>query len=93
MSELTGLSVSTIDRLRTAEKDNYSLDQVMVICIALHLPPWLSSQMIKRAGLLLKDTELHNVYRAILDCMFMDSLEMVQAFLVESGYKPLKLKA
>jgi len=93
MSELTGLSVSTIDRLRTAEKDNYSLDQVMVICIVLHLPPWLSSQMIKRAGLLLKDTEQHNVYRAILDCMFMDPLEMVQAFLVESGYKPLKLKA
>lgn len=91
--ERTGLSESTITRLRTKESDNYKMDQVIILCVALHLPPWLSSEMLYKAGLMLRRTKQHRAYRLILDCMFMDSVEMVQSFLVSTGCKPLKPKA
>lgn len=91
--ERTSLSESTITRLRTRESDNYKMDQVVVLCVALHLPPWLSSEMLCKAGLTLRCTRQHRAYRLILDCMFMDSVEMVQNFLTSSGCKPLKPKA
>ena len=91
--ERCGLSESTITRLRTKESDNYKLDQIIVLCVALHLPPWLSGEMLNKAGLTLRHTKQHRAYRLILDCLFMDSLEEVQSFLVESGCNKLKLKA
>lgn len=91
--ERTGLSESTITRLRTKESDNYKMDQVVVLCVALHLPPWLSSEMLYKAGLALRRTKQHRAYRLILDCMFMDSVEMVQNFLTSTGCRPLKPKA
>lgn len=91
--EKTGLSESTITRLRTRESDNYKLDQVIVLCVALHLPPWLSSEMLSKAGVMLRHTKQHRAYRLILDCMFMDSVETVQDFLTASGCTPLKPKA
>jgi len=93
MEERSGISVSTISRLRRAEKNNYSLDQVVVLCVAMNLPPWLSSELLAQAGLMLRRTKQHRAYRLILDCMFMDKVETVQSFLRASGCEPLKLKA
>lgn len=91
--ERTGLSESTITRLRTKESDNYKMDQVVILCVALHLPPWLSSEMLYKAGLTLRRTKQHRAYRLILDCMFMDSVKMIQSFLASTDCKPLKPKA
>ena len=93
LEERSGISVSTISRLRRKERANYSLDQVVALCVALRLPPWLSGELLARAGLMLRRTKQHRAYRLILDCMFMDSLDTVQDFLKGSGCEPLKLKA
>ena len=93
LEERSGISVSTISRLRRKERANYSLDQVVALCVALRLPPWLSGELLARAGLMLRRTKQHRAYRLILDCMFMDSLDTVQNFLKASGCEPLKLKA
>lgn len=93
MEELSGISVSTISRLRRKERSNYSIDQIIAICVTLHLPPWLSSELLSQAGILLRRTKQHRAYRMILDCLFMDSLDKVQGFLVEAGCERLKLKA
>ena len=69
------------------------MDQVITLCIALQLPPWLSAELLDRAGLLLRRTKQHRAYRLILDCMFMDTLDTVQSFLRASGCEALKLKA
>ncbi len=91
LEEKASVSNRTISRLRTEERREYSLDQIIAICIALHLPPWLSHEMIHRAGFLLRSTRQHQAYRFILDCLFMDSVEEVQTFLTNSGFQPLKL--
>lgn len=91
--ERCGLSESTITRLRTKESDNYKMDQIIVLCVSLHLPPWLSSEMLNKAGLTLRSTKQHRAYRLIMDCLFMDSIDDIQNFLTASGCKPMKLKA
>lgn len=92
MEERAGISARTISRMRTQERRDYSLDQVIAICIALQLPPWLSREMIAKAGFLLRPIKQHQAYQLVLDCMFMDSIEDVQRFLLEAGCNKLKLK-
>lgn len=91
MEEKAGISARTISRMRTQERRDYSLDQVIAICIALQLPPWLSREMIAKAGYLLRPIKQHQAYQLVLDCMFMDSVEDVQQFLVEAGCSKLRL--
>lgn len=91
MEERAGISARTISRMRTQERRDYSLDQVIAICIALQLPPWLSREMIAKAGYLLRPIKQHQAYQLVLDCMFMDTVEDVQRFLVEAGCDKLRL--
>ena len=93
MEERAGISARTISRMRTQERRDYSLDQVIAICIALQLPPWLSREMIAKAGYLLRPIKQHQAYQLVLDCMFMDSVEDVQRFLAEAGCEKLRLNS
>ncbi len=86
-----GISGRTITRLRNQERRDYSLDQVIALCVALQLPPWLSREMLARAGFVLRPTKQHQAYQLVLDCMFMDRLEDVQRFLAEAECEPLRL--
>lgn len=90
LEEKTGISARTISRLRTEERREYTLDQVIAICVALHLPTWLSRELLQRAGLLLRKTRQHLAYQCVLDCMFMDEVEDVQRFLLSCGLEKLK---
>ena len=40
------ISRSTLLRLRTEERKQYDLDQIVAICVGLHLPPSLSENFI-----------------------------------------------
>lgn len=91
LAEKSYLSVSTIARLRAEEKLNYNLDQIVAICVAMHLPPWLSEALLDRAHLDIKRYGPFGYYREILDCYFMDDIDTVQAFLINNGLKPLAL--
>ncbi len=92
LEEKACISSRTISRLRTEERRDYSLDQTIAICIALHLPPWLSREMLVKAGYVLRPTKQHRAYQMALDCLFMDTVEDVQNFLVEAGCEKLRLK-
>ena len=91
LEERAGISSRTLSRMRTQERREYSLDQVIAICVALQLPPWLSREMIAKAGFLLRPIKQHQAYQLVLDCMFMDAVEDVQRFLLEAGCEKLRL--
>ena len=91
LAERAMLSRSTVHRYRTGKGRQYRLDTVVALCIALRLPPWLSDELLKRAGLCVSRYGDLDYYGEILDCCFMDSLRDVQAYLIRSGYPPLKL--
>ena len=85
------ISRSTLLRLRTEERKRYNLDQIIAICIGLHLPPWLSEILLDKAGLSVKRYGPYGYYGTILDCFYMDSINDVQQFITENGFDPLDL--
>lgn len=91
LEELAHISERTIKRLRIEERKDYSLDQVIAICLALHLPPEFSLDLIEKAGFVLRKTPEHLIYRVILRTMCMESIDTVQARLRACGCAPLRL--
>ena len=85
------ISRSTLLRLRTEERKQYSLDQVIAICIGLHLPPWLSEILLDRARLSVQRFGPYAYYGMILDCFYLDTIYDVQQFIADNGYEPLQL--
>ena len=85
------ISRSTLMRLRTEERKEYQLDQVIAICVGLHLPPWLSAILLEKAGLSVKRYGPKGYYGTILDCFYMDTIKEVQQFLSDNGYDELML--
>lgn len=85
------ISRRTLLRLRTEERKTYNLDQIIAICIGLHLPPWLSEILLEKAHLSVQRFGPFGYYGTILDCFYMDSIDDVQEFLKNNGYEPLNL--
>ena len=92
LAEQMSVSESSIRRLRE-ERDDYSLDQIIAVCIGLHLPPEFSADLLKKAGRSLRDTPDHLIYKAILQTMYMKSLGEVQAMLKDYGCRTLNLRS
>ena len=82
----------TIRRYRSTEQTSYNPDIVVAVCIALHLPPWLSRLMLDKAGFTVKSYGPRGYYGEILDCCFMDSIPEVQDYLRSAGYPLLRLQ-
>lgn len=69
------LSVSTIKRLRGNEDYNISIKTVVIICISLKLAPALSDDLLRKAGLIFKNTKEHMAYKTILSLHYTKSLQ------------------
>lgn len=91
LAEESMLSDSTIKRMRTGDRD-LQLDYVIAICIGLHLQPEYSFDLIEKAGLRLRSTPEHLIYRSILQTMYREKLSTIQKLLKDSGCSELNLK-
>jgi transcriptional regulator with XRE-family HTH domain len=87
------VSSRTISRYRTGETKSYSEDKIVAMCVAMRLPPWLSRELVKAAGLGLSETPHQRLCMMILDCMYTASVDEVQAILNCFGEDALKLTA
>ena len=92
LAERAMLSRKTIERYRSRRTEAYSPDAVVAICLALHLPPWLSRIMLEKARISVQSYGPKGYYGEILDCCFMDTLPQIQEYLRDAGYPELKLK-
>lgn len=79
------VSESTIGRYRTGKVKHYSEKNVVALCVAMHLPPWLSFNLIEKAGFALAETEEQQAYLMVLSCMYMRSVDEVNDYLKERG--------
>jgi len=93
LSEKTGISVPVLSRLRNEERSSYSVEQIIIICVAMHLPPWLSDALLERAHLDVKRYGPFGYYREILDCYFMDEVSDVQELMIANGYGTLSTRS
>ena len=92
LAERIPISRRTLLRLRTEERKSYSIDQIVAICVGLHIPPWLSEILLEKAGLKVKRYGDYGYYGIILDCFYMDDINAVQNFLSANGFPALDLE-
>ena len=94
LAEVSQVSDSTISRYRrTGQVESYSEDKIVAMCVARRLPPWLSRELIKAAGVGLSETPRQRTCMMILDCMYTASVDEVQAILSSYDEDALKLTA
>ena len=92
LAALAHVSTKTVSRYRNGKYSSYNPDVVIALCIALHLPPWLSRLMLDKAGFSVRSYGPRGHYGEILDCCFMDTIPEVQEYLRSAGYPELKLQ-
>lgn len=82
----------SINRLRNEERASYALEQVILIALALHLPPEFSLDLIEKAGLRLRSRPEDLIYGAVLRTMYKEPLDAIQEALHECGGPELKIR-
>ncbi len=90
LAEETMLSERSITRYRTEERYDYSADTVAILCIGLHLDPMLSMDLLRKAGILLRNTPEDLMVNAVLIGMHRFSVIDVAKYLKESRYPRIK---
>ena len=89
MESESGLSVSTVKRLRAGQEA--SAEQIVAISVALRLPPMVSSDLLRMCGITLDfNNQRNTVYQMILTGHYKDGIEQVNVFLTACGCTPLK---
>ena len=85
---LTGISDRTIKRYR--KESSMKLNNLVAICVALHLDPMFSKDLIRKAGFTLNEQKLEHVYfEFILNHMYERDVPDCNNFLIESGVASL----
>ena len=92
LSGRTGISTRTINRLRNEPRTEYSADQIVAIIVGLHLPPWVSDQVLKATSISFSDNLATYNYSYVVSCMFMDTFEAVKGHLALMGLNNLCLE-
>ena len=89
MEALSGISVSTIKRLRAGQEA--TAEQILAISVALQLPPGVSGDLLRMCGITLDYNSTKNtVYQLIMASMYRAGIDQVNGFLTAAGCKPLK---
>lgn len=89
MESESGLSVSTVKRLRAGQEA--SAEQVVAISVALRLPPMVSSDLLRICGITLDfNNQKNTVYQMILTEYYKEGIEQVNVCLAACGCAPLK---
>ncbi len=89
LEELSNVSISTIQRIRSKNCPSVSLQSIIALCIGMSLDPELSEDMVEKAGYRLRNTPEQTIYKIILRNMRMASIDTCNAALVASKMQPL----
>lgn len=89
MESESGLSVSTVKRLRAGQ--DASVKQIVAISVALHLLPPVSGDLLRMCGITLDfNNQKNTVYQMILTEYYKEGIEQVNVCLAACGCAPLK---
>lgn len=89
LSELTGIPDRTIRRIKNEAHRRPALEHIIAICIALHLRPSESDDLIAAAGYTLKNTKKEKAFQFLIDCAYNETGEKCNAFLNRMGLHQL----
>ena len=89
MEERTGLCRDTISRYRTQPDKDPTLKTVTLLCLALHLEPELSEEMLRLAGRNTRAVRNDILYRKLLREKFAWEMDDIDEYLVAEGFDPI----
>lgn len=89
LEERSLISGRTIKRLRNDPSYNVTREHIIALSVGLELPPVISMELLRKAGLTMKNTTLQNTYTMILCIMYSSAIETVNDFLIALGNSPL----
>ncbi len=89
LAEATGLSEDVIQQMRNRKDVQHSVKQICAVCIAMHLPPQLSSALIEASPAKFLDTDEMKIYSFAVIEHYREPLDAVNRWLVEMGVPPL----
>ena len=91
IADETYISVGTINNLISKQRSSYDIEQLVSLCLAIHINSDQAQLLLDAAGIHLNfRNRRHYLYRRLLSTRFMDSFDDIQEFLVSIGEEPLK---
>lgn len=89
VEQMEWLSVSTVKRLRAGQ--DASVEQIVAISVALHLPPPVSGDLLRMCGITLDfNNQKNTVYQMVLTEYYKEGIEQVNVCLEACGCAKLK---
>ena len=89
LEETSLISTRTIIRLSNDPDYGVTREHIVALSIGLTLPPIISMELLRKAGLTMKNTLRHNTYCMVLCEMYSCKIEAVNQFLVSLNIPPL----
>lgn len=89
LADATGLSEDTIKDLRNNSDKRFQIESIIVVCIALHLPPKVSYEYIEKSPSKFENGYNMMLYRYALDTWYMLTVSQVNRKIVEANGVPL----
>lgn len=81
LAQESWVSLSTIKQYRQKEDKEKTIKTVTAICIGLHLHPWLTEDLLRKAGIIPKATRQDGAYRYLYTVLYKCSIEECNKYL------------
>ena len=89
IAERADVDVRTIQRLRTDEGQNPSMEIVIQLCVAMELPIDISEKLMEKSGHRFKTTRKDFIYHMLLRHFATGNLKAANKYLISQGLLPL----
>lgn len=81
LAQESWVSLSTIKQYRQKEEKEKTLKTVTALCIGLHLHPWLTEDLLRKAGIVPKATRQDGAYRYLYTVLYKGTIEDCNVYL------------
>lgn len=81
LAQESWVSLSTIKQYRQKEDKEKTLKTVTALCIGLHLHPWLTEDLLRKAGIVPKATKQDGAYRYLYTVLYKGTIEECNKYL------------
>lgn len=92
LSQVSWVSLSTIKQYRQKEDKQKTLKTVTALCIGLHLHPWLTEDMLRKAGIIVKATKIDGAYRYLYTFLYKDTIEDCNKYLKSQNLPEFEIR-
>ncbi|MCD8250382.1 MAG: hypothetical protein LUC60_11175, partial [Lachnospiraceae bacterium] len=86
------VSLSTLKQYRQKEEKEKTLKTVTALCIGLHLHPWFTEDLLRKAGIVPKVTKQDSAYRYLYTFHYKETIEECNVYLRSQGLAEFKLR-